>query len=102
MNFFRKKKYGTFGPVLQHLPAAPKKRKRIIERLALGLTTAKKRLLLLSRVQNALGRKNKSCVAEHVRILEIHAIILPKKNHWLLGAGCCLNHRVHPWLQGDF
>ena len=68
------------NPVLEHLPAASLKRKRIIERLALGLTRDKKRRFPLSRVKEALGRENSSCVEDQVTILESHSIVVRPTN----------------------
>ena len=58
-------------PVQEPQPAASRKRKRIIERLALGLTPLKKRKFAFSRVKEALGGMDMTTIEEQVRILEV-------------------------------
>lgn len=63
-------------PILEPVLAASRKRKRIIERLALGLTRLKKRKFPLSRVKEALGTDDPNSIEEQVCILVTHGILV--------------------------
>ena len=63
-------------PILEPLPEASRKRKRIIERLALGLTPAKKRKFPLSRVKEALRADDPNSIEEQACILESHGVVV--------------------------
>ena len=63
-------------PILEPVLAASRKRKRIIERLALVLTRLKKRKFPLSRVKEALGTDDPNSIEEQVCILVTHGILV--------------------------
>ena len=63
------------NPVLEPLPVASNKRKRLILRLGEGHTRAKKRRFPFSRVKEAVRAESLQIVEDQVRILESHAIV---------------------------
>ena len=54
---------------------ANNKRKRIVGRLSLGLTAAKRRRFTLSKLSQALGDIPKATIESQIRILESHAVV---------------------------
>ena len=62
-------------PVHASREMANNKRKRIVERLSLGLTAAKRRRFTLSKLSHALGDIPKPTIESQVRILESHAVV---------------------------
>ena len=67
-------------PLQEPHPAASRKRKRIIERLALGLTPLKKRKFPFSRVKEALNDIEAATIDVQVRILEVQSIVVRPSN----------------------
>ena len=64
------------NPVIEPLPVASRKRKRIIQQLAEGPSLAKKRKFPLSWVKEALRGVSLGIVEDQVRILESHAVVV--------------------------
>ena len=62
-------------PVHASRDMANNKRKRIVERLSLGLTAAKRRRFTLSKLSHALGDIPKPTIESQIRILESHAVV---------------------------
>ena len=62
-------------PVLESLQQASRKRKRIVERLSVGLSPRKLRKFPISRVKTALGDLTSITVDNQIRILESHDVV---------------------------
>ena len=74
LNEFVAGKRGSI-PVHASHDMANNKRKRIVGRLSLGLTAAKRRRFTLSKLSHALGDIPKPTIVSQVRILESHAVV---------------------------
>ena len=63
------------APVLSNTIASSNKRKRIVERLSIGLTGAKRRRFPLSRLNESLGDISLQAIENQLGILETHVIV---------------------------
>ena len=67
-------------PLLEQRPVASRKRKRIIQRLSIGLSRQKKRKFPFSRVKEALGALDMETIENQLSILEVHSIVIRPTN----------------------